>query len=137
MTIGSPDGSAPLYVQLATLLEAAVLDVPGHGDRRLRLPTERQLAAIFGVSRVTVRAALDVLALRLPVRKRVGAGVFIEPAAGGAASWSMVRVTPRVMVRPSRQAGRSGRVPMSISDELTSRPTGDAERTGPVIYPSR
>ena len=106
MPIGSPDESAPLYLQLAALLEAAILHAPGHGHRWLRLPPERRLAVMFGVSRITVRAALDALALRLPVRKRVGAGVFIEPAAAGAASWLMVRVTPQVIVRPSRRVGR-------------------------------
>jgi DNA-binding GntR family transcriptional regulator len=92
-------------LQLADLLEAAVLDAPERGDRRLRLPPERQIAAMFGVSRITVRAALDALALRLPLRRRVGAGVFVEPSALAVAPWSMVRLAPQAIVRPSRPPG--------------------------------
>jgi DNA-binding GntR family transcriptional regulator len=108
MTSGPPPEAAPLYRQLADLLEAAVLDAPEQGDRRLRLPPERQLATMFGVSRITVRAALDALALRLPLSRRVGAGIFVGPSAEDAAPWSMVRVAPKPLsVSHGRRAVRS------------------------------
>ncbi|GEM_PF-1480717 len=49
-------GRVALYRQLAERLRAAILD----GERRL--PTERELASGFTVARITVRAALDLLA---------------------------------------------------------------------------
>ena len=76
----------PLYVQLAKLLEAEILQ-GFERSNRLRLPPERQLASMFGVSRITVRAALQALSVRWPLQKRVGAGVFVQVSEvkGGAA----------------------------------------------------
>lgn len=49
-------GRVALYRQIADQLRAAILQ----GESRL--PTERELARDFRVARVTVRAALDLLA---------------------------------------------------------------------------
>lgn len=57
-------GPIALYRQIADHLRAAILD----GERRL--PTERELAKGFAVARVTVRAALDLLAADALISRR-------------------------------------------------------------------
>ncbi len=56
-------------------LETALLD--GSYGANARMPAERTLAARFGVSRNTVREALQRLAARGLLRIRPGAGVFV------------------------------------------------------------
>lgn len=72
---------------------------------------------MFRVSRITVRTALDALALRLPLRRRVGAGVFVGPPAEDATPWSMVRVAPQTLSVP-----RTRRAARSPGDELQGQP---------------
>ncbi len=66
---------APLYQQLHRALRKAI------EDRRLAsdsaLPPERDIATDFGVSRITVRKALDALASEGLVRREQGAGTFV------------------------------------------------------------
>src|SRR5262245_28774227 len=49
----------------------------GHLGPGTRLPSERQLAARFGVSRPTVREALGALEARGLVVTRIGSGTFV------------------------------------------------------------
>ena len=49
------------------------------------IPAEQKLAEIHGVSRVTVRRALDSLAADGLIEKRAGAGSFVRPRAQSAA----------------------------------------------------
>jgi DNA-binding GntR family transcriptional regulator len=78
-------GRVALYRQIADRLRAAIV----HGERRL--PTERELAQGFTVARVTVRAALDLLAADdlISRRRRHGTAVrdevFENPARRAAA----------------------------------------------------
>jgi DNA-binding FadR family transcriptional regulator len=68
--------------------ELLVLILGGHLAPGERLPSERQLATRFGVSRPTVREALGVLESRGLVVTRKGSGTFVaerEPAAGAGA----------------------------------------------------
>ena len=75
--IGGLDEQArgPLYQQLHRALRTAI------EDRRLvsdsALPPERDIASDFGVSRITVRKALDALAEEGLVRRQHGAGTFV------------------------------------------------------------
>lgn len=73
----------PLYFRLRTLLREAIESLqypPGS-----RLPAEREMARIYGVSRITVRQALDALAAERIIRRTRGrnGGTFVEgrPAA--------------------------------------------------------
>ena len=52
-----PAGQMPLYIELQERLRSFVIGASG----RVMLPPERTLAQAFGVSRVTVRKALDGL----------------------------------------------------------------------------
>ena len=75
--IGSLDeqSRAPLYQQLQRALRDAI------GDNRLvadeALPPERDLAEDFGVSRITVRKALDARVAEGLLIRRQGAGTFV------------------------------------------------------------
>ena len=71
----------PLYHQIFLQLRGEIAT----GERAVgsRLPTEQELSASFGVSRITARRALDVLAQAGLVarRQRVGSIVTFLPAA--------------------------------------------------------
>ncbi|WP_104992153.1 GntR family transcriptional regulator [Deinococcus sp. NW-56] len=70
-------GSAtPAYLQLAQGLAARIEggELPGG----TALPAERELAGTLGVSRVTVRRALDWLAQRELLTRRHGSGTFVN-----------------------------------------------------------
>jgi DNA-binding FadR family transcriptional regulator len=58
-------------------LRSMLRDIPATGDSRL--PTERQLAETLGISRRSVRRALEVLESEGLVWRRQGAGTFAGP----------------------------------------------------------
>jgi 2-aminoadipate transaminase len=74
---GISKGNGPVYKQLALFIEGLILShilPPGE-----RLPSERALAALLGLSRTTVTAAYEeVIAMGLTVT-HVGKGTFVEP----------------------------------------------------------
>jgi GntR family transcriptional regulator len=73
-----PNHSAPRatrYVALAGELAARISDGRLRGGERLA--GEHELARSFGVSRVTVRSALEILSQKGLVVKRAGSGTFI------------------------------------------------------------
>jgi DNA-binding GntR family transcriptional regulator len=72
----SRHGDPPLYRKMARVLQAAIDRQKVHGVR-LRLPPERRLSSAFGVSRLTTRAALLVVAGKHPVERWVGRGAFV------------------------------------------------------------
>lgn len=65
----------PLYLDLAAKLERLVASLAPHS----LLPTEQQLAKRFGVSRVTVRSALDLLERNGLVTRLRGRGTTVSP----------------------------------------------------------
>ena len=66
-----PSGSLPIYRQLANVMgELLAQDDGGIGSV---LPSERSLSAGLGISRVTVRKALDALELQGRLQRRQGA----------------------------------------------------------------
>lgn len=68
-------GRAPLYQQLQRALREAITDNRLAADEAL--PPERDLAEEFGVSRITVRKALDALVGEGLLTRRQGAGTFV------------------------------------------------------------
>ena len=68
-------GEGPVYLRLASTLRGLI----GLGDLKGgdALPSERDLAQAAGLSRVTVRKALDVLGAEGLVQRRQGAGSFV------------------------------------------------------------
>ena len=68
-------GRAPLYQQLSRALRDAISENRLTADEAL--PPERDLAEEFGVSRITVRKALDALVSEGLLNRRQGAGTFV------------------------------------------------------------
>ncbi len=69
-------GKGPLYQQLADTLRREIAE----GRYRVgdRIPSEEALCEQFGVSRITVRAAIDLLADAGLLRRRQGKGTFVS-----------------------------------------------------------
>ena len=76
--IGALDGQgrAPLYLRLQQALRHALETQLLRPDDAL--PAERDLAADFGVSRITVRKAVDALVEEGLLTRRQGAGTFVN-----------------------------------------------------------
>jgi GntR family transcriptional regulator len=90
-----PAGSAPLYQRIADQLRAAI------GRRRVavgvQLPTEDELAQQFGVSSITVRAALRTLQDKGLIERRQGRGTFVRRPDDPPAEWGLGSVEDLVM----------------------------------------
>lgn len=71
----SKDDPTPLYLQLQKLLRDAIDARVATADEAI--PTERDLAERFDVSRITVRKAIDGLVSEGMVSRRRGAGTFV------------------------------------------------------------
>jgi len=79
-TIFSPDGlqstgAGPLYLQLQRRIRDAVTD--GRLKPRDSLPPEREMAVMTGLSRVTVRKAVEGLVKKGTLVQRRGSGTFV------------------------------------------------------------
>jgi GntR family transcriptional regulator len=78
-TSGAFGDDGPLYLQLTRRIAAAIdagdLE-PGQG-----LPPEREMAAMTGLSRVTVRKAVQALVQAGRLVQRRGSGTFVAPGA--------------------------------------------------------
>ena len=95
----SEGAAAPLYKQLQDLLRIAI-------EKRVlapseALPSERDLALAYAVSRVTVRKALDRLVDASLLARRPGAGTFV--AASVAANIPTISSFTEEMLRRGRQ----------------------------------
>ena len=71
----NPNSTVPLYAQIVTRLEEDIK--LGKFSQTGRLPTEGKLSEQYGVSRITIRRAVDELAGKGLVEKKQGKGTFI------------------------------------------------------------
>lgn len=74
------DGAAsslPVYHQLTSILRQQIKDSVFPLDRPM--PSEMQLSAVYDVSRVTVRRALELLEREGWIRRKHGVGTFVAP----------------------------------------------------------
>lgn len=71
------DSPVPLYIQIKDLLQKQIEN--GVYAVGARLPSERELAQKFNVSRMTARQALQGLAQEGLTSSRVGKGTFVSP----------------------------------------------------------
>jgi len=62
-------------VRISELIRADLAELPVHD----MIPTERQMAEHFGVSRVTIQKALQILEQEGTIYRRRGAGTFVAP----------------------------------------------------------
>jgi GntR family transcriptional regulator len=71
-----PNAATPLYIQIKDTLQAQIESgALAVGDR---LPSERELADAFGVSRMTARQALQLLQQNGLSRRQVGKGSYVS-----------------------------------------------------------
>ncbi|TEA79754.1 GntR family transcriptional regulator [Allopusillimonas ginsengisoli] len=75
MNIRFLDSRVPRYLQLAELMRQRI--IRGDWPEGHRLPSLEQLLAEFGVARVTVRQAIDMLAQQGLVSRQQGRGTFV------------------------------------------------------------
>ena len=75
--------SQRLYRQIAEQLGALIAS--GEFSKGQRLPSERELSTLLGVSRQSVREALIALEIAGKVEVRVGAGIYVAAPRGAAA----------------------------------------------------
>ena len=71
-----PSSPTPLYYQLYTMLHDAISG--GVLESGSKMPSEKDLATAFRVSRITARRALDELALKNMVARHRGRGTFVD-----------------------------------------------------------
>jgi len=71
------DDPAPLYMQLQKILRDAI--VSRVISPEAAIPPERDLAEEYGVSRLTVRKAIEGLVSEGLITRRRGAGTFVAP----------------------------------------------------------
>lgn len=71
-----PDSPVPLYVQLASLLEAGI----GNGEWTSRLPSVRTLVQEHGVSHPTAERALKILVDKGLIVASPGKGYYVAPS---------------------------------------------------------
>lgn len=109
--------SGTVWSSIAAALRGEIAD--GRRPPGIRLPTEAQLAARFGVNRHTVRRALAALVEEGLVRTRRGAGAFV------AAVPTDYPIGARVRFRQSMEA--AGRVPGKRVLSSETRPSNEGE----------
>lgn len=116
----SPRDSEPLYLQLRAILISQISR--GELKPHEKLPSERQLCQMYGMSRMTVRHAINCLGREGLVRAEPGRGVFVcEPSMNLAVRVSLAGFTEDMV--------HSGAVPRSqvlesrlmVADERLSR----------------
>jgi GntR family transcriptional regulator len=76
MHAAAASGKLPLYQQLQQALRRAIDE--GAWGSASAIPAERQLASALGISRITVRKAIDALVEEGLLVRRAGAGNFIN-----------------------------------------------------------
>ncbi len=114
----------PLYHQVYLALRQKILS--GECDPQTALPGEHQLAAQYGVSRVTVRRTLEALELEGLVNRRRGVGTFpVEQAAERQERYNIGGLTSPA----AKQTGQAEATTISI--EIIATPAEVAAHFGP------
>ncbi|MGB1250369.1 MAG: GntR family transcriptional regulator, partial [Candidatus Promineifilaceae bacterium] len=72
-----PKTTQPLYRQIVEQIQMQILN--GELEAEQQLPPTRSVAATYGVSRVTVKAAYEQLAAEGFIASRQGSGTFVVP----------------------------------------------------------
>lgn len=117
----------PLYAQLAESLRARIARerwVPGR-----RLPSEHELCAAFGVTRPTVRQALDTLLREGRIAKRRGLGTFVAEPRPPVGLFSLTGTTEAFRKQRMKLTTRV----LSVETVSECPLAGDAEAAGPQV----
>lgn len=121
MAVLHAEASVPLYLQLSDVIRNQI----EHGELKQgeKVPSEEQMQELYGVSRVTVRAAIERLVECGLLIKRRGKGTyvampaFVETMAGGSFTKSCLQnhVVPRTEVRSAETVLASGMVAQGLA----------------------
>ena len=96
-------GAQPKYRQLRDTLAGLIRDLPAGSV----VPTERELCQAYGVSRSTVRQALQQLEVEQRIYRRQGKGTFVAQAKIEQSLELAFRVAERLVAeRRRKDAGR-------------------------------
>lgn len=76
MTILNPDGTKPIYVQIAEWLETEILN--GHFGSDQKVYSQYQLAEMFTINPATAAKGLNLLADEKILYKKRGLGMFVS-----------------------------------------------------------
>ncbi len=99
-----PEAPDPLYIQLRDTLEAEIR--AGRYAAHQRLPSERELSAKFGVSRMTARQALLEMARNGAIYTRAGKGTFVAEPKIDQQLQALTGFSQEVRARGGRPASR-------------------------------
>lgn len=109
-----PEPALPLFVQVQSSLRCAILEkrlLPGD-----KLPSESELEAEFGVSRITVRQALSALHADGLIEKINGKGSFVTRPANAPRLGSLTGFYEHMRARGKNASGRT----LSVRTEKAS-----------------
>lgn len=88
----------PYYIQLAEILKRQIATPPPPGEK-WRLPSENELAALHGITRTTVRRALEILEREGWIYKEKGKGSFAVARRVGQEVTQLVSTTEYMRAR--------------------------------------
>ena len=92
----TPVSSNKLYIQIYNQLHDAI--VSGRSRVGDKLPSEKDLCAMFNVSRVPVREALSALELNGLIESMQGAGIYVKRTAAEEDEWTQ-EIEPQDIIR--------------------------------------
>jgi GntR family transcriptional regulator len=118
----------PLYVQIADLIRQRI--ARGHWPAGARLPTLEALVEEFGVARVTVRQAMDIVSAEGLVTRRQGRGTFVA-ALPQERSW--LRVETSLKALATVYAGTKPRL-LNITETIAPAPLAPEDGTPAPRY---
>jgi GntR family transcriptional regulator len=107
-------GPTPLYHQLKNILKSRILSNELKGNQRI--PTEAELCAEYGVSRVTVRQALSELIKEGLIYRERGRGTFVTEGA------EVRRLSLRGTIENLIASGKGSRIKVLECREITPPP---------------
>ncbi|WP_256104702.1 GntR family transcriptional regulator [Streptomyces sp. ODS05-4] len=131
MTAFAPDSlvlnrKLPLWYQVSQSLRASILGRAP--DASLRLPTEEQLAAHYGVSVLTMRQALKELEAEGLISRHRRRGTFIEPGARRSAPRKLLGSIDAIVAQQSGERTTVlGHGPVRVPGELAEHFPGAGE----------
>ncbi len=118
-TISFEMGTAPLYAQLARILRSQIIS--GEYKSGDMLPPEGELSKTFGVSRITVRAALRILSDEGLIVRYSGRGTFVAGSSSPGAFWAACSIMDLIHSGPETRRELLARRVLHASRGLAER----------------
>jgi GntR family transcriptional regulator len=118
----------PLYVQIADLIRQRI--ARGHWPPGTQLPTLEELVREFGVARVTVRQAMDIVSVEGLITRQRGRGTFVA-AAPAQRSW--LRVETSLSALGAMYAGTKPRL-LTLTETIAAAPVTPDDGTPAPRY---